>query len=833
MSFLSGVLKFGKKAVGFLGGNSIASTLTRTALLGYAVNKLSQSALKGNDLGTNNIDKGVRLQYSPDAETKIPVLYGTAFFGGNIIDAAMTNANKTMWYCLVLSEKTGSKYSDSGASSYTFKDVYWNRQRIVFKSDGITADYAVDTGGQVDRSISGLVKIYLYNNGSSNGAVPTGYSGSVPDADTLFPNWGSSTHPMTDLVFALVKVDYNREKNVTGIADMLFEIQNSMHKPGDVIYDYLTNDVYGCNIDAAEIKTADITALNTYSATSVNYTDQGTGSATLANRYQINGVIDTANNVLENAEKILTASGSYLSYDTHEGQWGIVINKAETSSASFSDDNILGNIQIGGTGLQDLYNSVKVAFPHRDLRDSADFVKIEIPSGDLNANEPTNTLNINYDIINEPVQAEVLGFIELKQSRVDLVVQFETDFSYINLKAGDVIDITNDRYSFTNKLFRIITITERQDTNGALTMNITALEYDSDVYSTQNITRYTRSDDDGIITIGSIGTPGTPQVTKYEVDARPRIEIETTTPTGVVEGIEFWITFDYQETNDDLRSYTLVGTKRPVGGGTYTSGTTVVFEYDNLDAENFFVKVRGINTTTTGQFSSVSGLITFDPTQVPNAITPDTDILDETGALATALGVVNLLNNLDDLFGGDTTSSLFDKVFETFEDTTGIDLIDFFTGGDIDANEEAFGLYNTTISGNLLSNTDPISGETFTVTEFTIDGTTYTTPTTATVTGTGAYTIALNGDWSFTPETDYVGTVFAVTYKVESTNYEDTSQLTITEILDPANIEDWQAVAKTTETVNIQGVCVEQITSMTFQRPNGARIKLITTIETP
>ena len=91
----------------------------------------------------------------------------------------------------------------------------------------------------------------------------------------------------------------------------------------------------------------------------------------------------------------------------------------------------------------------------------------------------------------------------------------------------------------------------------------------------------------------------------------------------------------------------------------------------------------------------------------------------------------------------------------------------------------------------------------------------------------------MNGDWSFTPETDYVGTVFAVTYKVESTNYEDTSQLTITEILDPANIEDWQAVAKTTETVNIQGVCVEQITSMTFQRPNGARIKLITTIETP
>jgi len=683
MSFLSGIVNFGKTALGFLGGNSIASTLARTAILGYAVNKLSQSALKANELGseTNNIDKGVRLQVKPDAEAKIPVLYGSAYFGGNISDAAMTNANKTMWYCLVLSEKTGSKYSNSAATGYTFEDVYWNQQRIVFQADGVTADYTVDRSGTIDRSVSGLVKVYLYAGSSSDGQVPAGYTGSVPNADTLFPNWAPSTHPMDDLVFALVRVDYSREKNVTGIGNMLFHVESDMRNPGDVLYDYLISDVYGAGISASELKTADFTTLNTYSQTSVNYTDQGTGSATLANRYQINGLLDTKNDVLKNAEKITSAAGSYLSYDTHEGQWGVVINKAEASLASFDDNNILGNIAVGGTGLQDLYNGVKVAFPHRDLRDSADFVKIEVPSGDRNANEPNNTLNISYDIINEPVQAEVLGFIELKQSRVDLIIQFETDFSYINLKAGDVIDISNERYGFSSKLFRIITITERQDTDGALSMSITALEYDSDVYSTQNITRYTRSDDDGIITIGSIGIPGTPQVTKFERSNRPRIEIETTAPTGVVEGIEFWITFDYQETDDALRSYTLIGTKRPVGGGVYTSGTDVTFEYTNLNAENFYIKTRGVNTTTTGPFSTPSGLVEFVPEQVPDAITPDTSILDEGGGLATALGIVSLLNNLDGLFGGDSNTSLFDKIFQTFEDVTGFDIVGETTDG--------------------------------------------------------------------------------------------------------------------------------------------------------
>ena len=688
MSFLSGIVNFGKSALGFLGGNSIGSSLVKTALLGYAVNKMSKSVLKENDTkgsgSTSNIDKGVRLQVKPNAEAKIPVLYGDAFFGGNISDAAMTNANKTMWYCLTLAEKTGTALS-GGATTYTFQDVYWNQQRIVFQADGITADYAVDSNGTIDRSISGLVKVYLYAGSSSNGQIPTGYSGTVPNADTVFPNWTSSTHPMTNLVFALVSVDYNREKNVTGIADMLFQVESSMKKPGDVLYDYLTSTVYGAGIPTAEIDTTSVSALNTYSAESVAYNDEGTGAQTLPNRYQINGLVDTEETVLRNAEQICSSTATWLSYDTHEGKWGVVINKAGTTVASFSDTNILGNISVGGTGLQDLYNSVKVEFPHRDLRDSADFIKIEIPANLRNANEPDNTLNITYDNINEPVQAEQLGFIELKQSRVDLVIQFETDFSYINLKAGDVIDVTNDRYSFTSKLFRIVTITERQDNDGALMMEVTALEYDADVYSVSNITRFTRSSANGIISIGAIGTPSTPQVTKFERASRPRIEIEVNTPTGVVEGLEYWVSFDFTETNDALRSYTLVGTKKPVGGGVFASGTTVVFEYANLNAQNFYVKVRGFNTTAVGPYSAVSGLVQFVPEQVPDAITPDTSILDSTGGLATALGIVSLLNNIDGLFGSNPSQSggLFSKIFDVFNTETGVDLVGDAAGGSL------------------------------------------------------------------------------------------------------------------------------------------------------
>jgi len=678
-------MSFLDDAVGFLSGSGIASTLVKTAALGFLVNRLSTSATKSNDTTAvpENIDNGVRLQVEPDAYAKIPVLYGSAFFGGNIIDAAMTNNNKTMWYAIALTEKTGTKVSDSAASAYTFNNIYWNDQRIIFNADGITANYTQDRGGNVDKSISNQVKVYLYRGGSTAGVVPSGYTGTVPNAYDIFPNWASGTHPMTNLVFALVRVDYNREKNVTGIGNMLFNISNTMFKPGDVLYDYLTNSTYGAGIDSADINTGTISALNTYSDAGVAYADQGTGAQTLADRYQINGVIDTAKPVLENADLICSATASWLSYDSQVGQWGVVINKSGSSIASFNDTNILGNISVSGTGLADLYNEVKVQFPHRDLRDSADFYKIALSSGDRNANEEDKTLNITYDIINEPVQAAILGFIELKQSRIDLVIRFQTDFGQVNLKAGDIIDVTNSRFAFTSKLFRIITITEVQDADGALSMDITALQYDSNVYSVADITRYTRSDANGIITIGSIGVPGTPSVTKYEQDARPRIVATSTAPTGVVEGMEFWLTKDVTTADDALRSYNLISTQKPVGGGVYSSGTVVTLDYDSLGATNFLIKTRGFNATTVGPYSDPSGSIYFTPVQITQGIGPDTQAYNSTGGLLTALALSTLLGKLGDLFGGDATKSLFGKIFDVFKDTTGIDLVGNASNGSL------------------------------------------------------------------------------------------------------------------------------------------------------
>lgn len=670
MSFFGGITNI------FTGGGALGS-IVRTVAMGYIVNKLSKNANKANETGGTSaeqktspgIDNGVRLQVQPAADEKIPVLYGSAYFGGIISEAVMSNNNQRMHYVLTLAEKTGTLYSNSAVTSYSIGSIYWDDQTVSFKADGVTVDYTTDRSGNRDDSLNDLVKIYCYAGGSAsaNQRFPTGTSGTAVNAYSVVSGW-TSAHTMSNLVFAVVEVNYSAERNIKGIGDVKFQISSSLNKPGDVIYDYATNNLYGANIAAAEIDTATITALNSYSANSVTYIDENSVSQTLTNRYQINGLVNTDNPVMQNVEELASSAGSWLSYSLVTGKWSLIVNRTGSSVASFDDTNILGTVSVSGTGLQDLYNSVKTEFPNRDIRDGTDYVQLSIAAGDRNANEPNNTLNISYNFLNEPVQAQLLGFIELKQSRIDLVITFQSDYTTLNLVPGDIIDVTNSTLGFTNKLFRIITVAEVEGDTG-LQSEITALEYDTTVYN-EDLSRVTRTVTNGFTTTGNIGRPGTPTIAKFESDARPRIEVSTISPTGTVEGIEYWLSNDVA-VGEAQRNYRLIGTRQPQNGnanvrGTFTVGETVTLDYDNIGTSNLVMKTRAYNSTTVGPYSANSAITSFSSTQTTDAIGPETAAYDELGGLMTALSVVSLLNKLDGLFGNSATSG--GGVFDTIKD---------------------------------------------------------------------------------------------------------------------------------------------------------------------
>lgn len=218
---------------------------------------------------------------------------------------------------------------------------------------------------------------------------------------------------------------------------------------------------------------------------------------TLYEPLKINGVVSTDKTVLQNLNDLCTAAGAFLTYDISQGKWAVVINKTGTSIKSYDDTNIIGSINVTETGVSELYNSASLEFPHRLLRDETDFVQVTIDPGERFANEVDNVLSIQSDLINDPVQAQYIAGVELKQSRLNKIVTFSTDYTSLGMKAGDLIDVTSEMYGYTNKVFRITRIEENDE--DVIGITITALEYSADVYSTAGLTATEKTKKTGIL----------------------------------------------------------------------------------------------------------------------------------------------------------------------------------------------------------------------------------------------------------------------------------------------------------------------------------------------
>ena len=240
-------------------GKSVLGGVVSSVITGYALNKVQKSISKEADKATQAAktrtvvatDFGQLITIPSNQDNDIPVLYGTGYVPGVITDAVMSSDRQTMTYVVTLCEKTGVGLTGS-QSVISFLEVLWNGNKINFDTDGISALSTTDSGGNVDKNIAGLVKVYCYNDGSNHSTSPQGYSATTSWAYQEVTNWTSS-HTMDNLVFMVIKVKYDKSKGVVGLPNMLVKLQNSMTQPGDCMYDYMTNTRYGCGINPQDI----------------------------------------------------------------------------------------------------------------------------------------------------------------------------------------------------------------------------------------------------------------------------------------------------------------------------------------------------------------------------------------------------------------------------------------------------------------------------------------------------------------------------------------------------------------------------------------------------
>ena len=578
-----------------------------------ATKAISKLIAKRADIGApSGSDAGARIQLPPAADNKLPIVYGTSWVGGPVIDAKISTDQKFMWYVIALSEKPAGQT----ITFDTANGVYYGGKKVQFGSNGVVNALVTNTTpAQVDTKMAGKIYIWLFQNDANSAGVNTTQTpyqimtdsstgGGIPDG------WNTSTYTdggqsvqLNNMAYAIVRVEYNVDATTTSLDTLQIKLTNNMGgdngcKPGVAILDYLTNERYGCAIPLSLVDTASLTALDAYSDEYISYVPVGGGSSS-QRRYRVNGPLDTGNDCLTNLQFLVDTCDSWLQYTETSGKWRIVPNKPYTGALSSlfnvnannsKDCNVVGGIQINPIDLNDTYNQVEVAYPNTNVKDQTDYQTVDLTDPTtawyatfnqvLSPNEAINRLNIALPLVNNAVQAKYLAVRRLLQSREDLVISCQTDYSGIQIDAGDVIRVNHSTYGWTDKLFRVNSVSEVQDEQGNLSALIEAFEYNGTIYTDNAIQDFVPADNTGLKDPNVISPPCPPTFTPF-TDNESLVTGFNVTSCVPDDGIVIYMDFNYGNSSN-VQTHQLYKTVQNAGGIPFINSDSANGYYNNV-----------------------------------------------------------------------------------------------------------------------------------------------------------------------------------------------------------------------------------------------------------
>ena len=408
----------------------------------------------------------------------------------------------------------------------------------------------------------------------------------------LVTDW-TSNHKMTNLVYAVVTVRYNRDNDVTNLSDMRFIGTAPINSPAEAVIDQLTNVRHGLGLSPTVIDSDSFNAAQVYYQTLLPYTDAA-GVTRMAERFQVNGSLNSADPVFERIEAILLGSNSSLRWQG--GKYSIFVNKADTVEAfTMTEGRVVGDIQVSEVGLNSVVNSVEVQYgrdPSNNYQRNT--VTVDLPTANRYPNELDRVRSIDLPLARTFVEAERIAYILLNQSREQLSIKHMATVEAMPLEAGDVITYTLPNYGWNAKQFRITRVSEMEVEDG-LQYQIEAVEYAASVYTDRTHIEPGASPNTNLPDIASI-----PAVTDLQVIATdtaaaiPAFTLQwTTPPNSRVESFDIFA--NLVDTDFSSGSTALVNSVRSTSG-IYTAGSTVSSQISTVSAGTVTVWVVARNS---------------------------------------------------------------------------------------------------------------------------------------------------------------------------------------------------------------------------------------------
>ena len=475
-----------------LGGQSFFVGLA--SVLSFVGKTILSNLLTGSGSATTgqSRDEGVKTRVSPDTANRLPVVYGDQRMKGTIFMSELSTGNDSGTWITMVAVAEGEIDG--------FTQVSWGDHVLTLDGDINTELCNVtnargpgDNDEDVDTWNDGRLKVRGYPEGGRCEEMEA-----FNDANNAWVNDGKHVNRRCPFAYFVMILEYDQNKGVTSLGNINFEVNGrrvrelqpdgtlSQEKvytsnPADCVIDYLTDDVSGARLPDFRLDTKSFVKLKDFCDEDADYTDLNE-SIQQAKRYTCNGVVNTNSYLDTNIEQMMLCCQSSITYVL--GQFGIIINREKPSTFDFNDDNIVGNVQVGDSGFDTLNNEVIMHFNSKKNNWQEDQVDAVSPDSVRNDNEPELSVEVPLAFTNNSIEAQRLAHIDLNQWRQNIIVTFDTFISALEVQAGDVVTVTHSVSGFDKKEFRIMQVEETSSgPNNPLGLKVTALEYDSTVYT--------------------------------------------------------------------------------------------------------------------------------------------------------------------------------------------------------------------------------------------------------------------------------------------------------------------------------------------------------------
>lgn len=180
------------------------------------------------------------------------------------------------------------------------------------------------------------------------------------------------------------------------------------------------------------------------------------GSFTVSQkRYTCNGAVSTDSLPASVIPQLLTAGVGTLTYT--QGTYKLYAGAYTASIASLNEDNLRGPISVRPTAARkDLFNAVRgVHLSPANVWQSADFPSVASATYATQDGE-TIYRDIELPYTSDEFAAQRIAKLILERSRQGITVQYPANLSALEITVGSTIDLTIDKFGWTNKEFRVL-----------------------------------------------------------------------------------------------------------------------------------------------------------------------------------------------------------------------------------------------------------------------------------------------------------------------------------------------------------------------------------------